>query len=529
MEGRGGWVWAWTIFVLGTMAVFAQNVDEDELRRRDLSGIVFRNYVGPVAVVNTVQEIRGIGFALAAGVQNRERFTFAGKYSIIRAYDPQQPGLSADILVLERDARVDHIDNLNLIVSGYLERTFNYRREDARLLANFVTRYNALFRGNMDFFRQNYAPVVVGYLSPENAGLSTYYAEWPGRSRIVIPLRSSLSAGPRGLIDADEVSRPEVTRSMPETPQALQERRDIVDLREREIRQEEQAIRQREEELRRREQERQAAQQGAQEELDRQQPQENRQVAAQQQRRETQQPAQADQQQQQQQASAQQQTNEDQERQRLEQARQELQRREENLRQEREDIEQRERQQAEAQRQEAQQQQQQAAAAQREPIEPVVFLAVEADPVFARLMILDARGLRRLVSSELNSIRGRRYVPVPEGFLVIAGREGGDAAVRLVVLDREQLQMIRTGNNDVHPDSDLVVQGQNVYAAVKDGNRYRLGLFNLTLELVRQSAVEIRPQTAIQLQGQRLLVQAPDGRALFLNPQTLEQQAEVRP
>ncbi len=515
------------LLVLGGLLVIfpllAQNVDEEELRRRDLNNIVFRNYVGPVTVVNTAQEIRSIGFSLAAGVQNRERFTYAGKYSVIRVYSPEDRKLSADIIVIEPSARVDHINGLNLIVGGYLERTFNYSREDARVLANFVTRYNALFRGNVDFFAQNYVAGVAANLTRENAGLSTNYADWPGKSRIVIPLRNTLSAGPRGLIDSDEVSRPEVTQTMPPTPENLQERRDIVNIREREIQREEQAIQQREEQLRQQQQQQpqqqpnqqQANQQQPNQQQNNQQPQpQNQQQQANQQQPNQQQP----QQQSPQQQPSQQQTAEQQE---IQRAREELQQREENLQRDRQEIQRQEQQVAQAP--------QPARPAERQPVDPVLFLLVDNDPNAAQLTILDAAQRRSLVRSDLNTIRNRKYIDLNDGYLVIAGREGGDAAVRLVVVDKEKLAILRTGKNDIHPDSDLAVQGQNIYAVVRDGGATKLGLFNSALELVRQSTVNVKPQSVIQVQAQRLLVQGSDGRVLFLNPTSLEQIFEVRP
>jgi len=516
------------LFLSLSSIVFAQSVDENELRRRDLNSIVFRNYVGPLTVVNTAQEIRSIGYGLAAGVQNRERFTWAGRYSVLRVYAPQDPKMSADIIIIEPTARVDHINGLNLIIGGYLERTFNYSREDARVLANFVTRYNALFRGNLDFFRQNYADAVVQNLSAENAGLSTFYADWPGKSRIVIPLRSSLSMGPRGLIDADEVSRPEVTQSMPQTPETLQERRDIVNIREREIQREERAIQEREEQLRQTQNQPTQPQQGTQNQQQNQPPTNNQQNPPNQNQPNQQQGPTNNQgqqnqgeQPQNQQQNQQQQPSPQQQQQEIQQAREELQRREENLQRDRQEIQQQEQQIAQAR--------EQSPPAEREQTEPVLFLYVDRDPSFAQLMILDARGRRSLVKSDLNTIRGRRFVTISDGFLVIAGREGGNAAVRLVVLDKEKLTMLRTGQQDIHPDSDLVVQGQNIYAVLKDGTRFRLGIFDQALNLVRQSAIEVKPQTAIQVQGQRLLVQSTEGTALFLNPTTLEQIFEVRP
>ncbi|MCK4515150.1 MAG: hypothetical protein KAU31_07825, partial [Spirochaetaceae bacterium] len=97
--------------------LFAQEVAEDELRELGTADIDFINYEGPHDRIDTDEEIRAIGRALAAGLAGgRTEFDHAGKYRIIHAVDPSiERGLDADIIILLANAQVDHIDNVRRI------------------------------------------------------------------------------------------------------------------------------------------------------------------------------------------------------------------------------------------------------------------------------------------------------------------------------------------------------------------------------------------------------------------------------
>jgi hypothetical protein len=118
----------------------AQEVAEDELRELGTQDIDFINYEGPYDQIDTDEEIRGIGRALAVGLADgRSEATHAGKYRVIHAVDPDTPrGLDGDIIIPLAGARVDHIDNIRRILSGFLEEMYGYGRADADLLARFV-------------------------------------------------------------------------------------------------------------------------------------------------------------------------------------------------------------------------------------------------------------------------------------------------------------------------------------------------------------------------------------------------------
>ena len=185
------------VFIM-CFSVFALDVNENELKRTGSNAINFENYSGPHAVIESADAIRGIGIDLGNIVaSNIDSFVEArpeGKYTVIHTVDAEKKdALDADILLLNSTAGVDHIRNLRRIIAGYLEAAYNYPRDDAETIAVFVTIYNAVYRGNLSYFSENYKVSVLNYLSSDKVGLSVNWEEWAGNTQIVIPLVSTLS------------------------------------------------------------------------------------------------------------------------------------------------------------------------------------------------------------------------------------------------------------------------------------------------------------------------------------------------
>jgi len=80
------------------------------------------------------------------------------------------------------------------IVAGYLRAAFGYDPGQADRLAVLVTKYNAAYRGNIAVLSQKYTPLVMSYLAADNAGLGLRYTEWPGRTRLIVPLGHAAGA-----------------------------------------------------------------------------------------------------------------------------------------------------------------------------------------------------------------------------------------------------------------------------------------------------------------------------------------------
>jgi hypothetical protein len=231
---------------VAVVSASAIDVDKVEVSSTQGTTIEFINYEGPHDIIETADAIRGIGSALGASISGgATRAGDAVRYQVIHAVDPTAPtGFDADILILGPDSRVDHIKNLRRIIAGYLEAAYAYSTQDADTLAVFITIYNAVYRGKLDYFQGKYKQVVLRELSAANAGLAIRWDEWAGKSRIVIPLTSRAGTGVVGSINTTPITdKPTIESLKAGSPTAgVTERRDVVDIKERDQEQEKAAI-----------------------------------------------------------------------------------------------------------------------------------------------------------------------------------------------------------------------------------------------------------------------------------------------
>ncbi|MDR2073044.1 MAG: hypothetical protein LBP60_06400 [Spirochaetaceae bacterium] len=574
------------LFFTALSGLPAQNVNREELERNQ-GTVNFINYEGPHSRIDTVEQIRNIGVELGRAVKNgANRAGTLNRYFVIHCVgDPDGDKFDADVFGLGVDVGVDHIRNLRLIIQGYLQGAYDYSAGDAALLARYVTIYNAVFRGDWDFFTGRYKTLVVENLVQEKAGLSIRYDEWPGQTLMTIPLGTG-NPGSLSAIDTSGLTDPGVIDSMRrDDGRGIEDRQGMVDLKEREadeanqtatlqreaIAEEEknivrdretssQAQQRIEQEQGQTQQQRQEAQQRQQEaqrqqqEAQRQQEQARRdeeagRISRQEAERQQQEAQQRQQEAQRQQQEAQRQQQEAQQRQqeleREQQAnqrqQQELAQREaqqEQLRQEAEATQQR----ADQKTQEAQQERQQIAQDQQEMIESGsaagTAVAAAANPAANRNNLLAASilqtgsALGRLVrvdpssgqtvqSSRMNTLNTRTVVLSGTRIFAIAGINQGNGAIRLVEINPDTLEMLKQGDDDIHQNSLLWINGANFYAITVVNGKSYLARFDTNLVKQAQSSAEVHSYGSCIFQGDRILTQKADGTPLLLNAQTL--------
>lgn len=227
------------LVLAGLGAASAIGVDVQELKS-GARKIEFVNYTGPLSIFQTDFDIRGIGRNLAEQI-DRGGFVarFLLKYTAVHAVDTAEPEkLSADIISLDKDAKVDHIDNVRRILSSYLEALYKYPRRDADLLALFTTYYNAAYRGNIGYFTGRYKSVVMSYLEPATAGISVKYFEWPGATQLVVPLSDAATRDILSALSTTELTSGAVAETLKaREDKGIPERKAIVELKQREVEQ----------------------------------------------------------------------------------------------------------------------------------------------------------------------------------------------------------------------------------------------------------------------------------------------------
>lgn len=225
-------------FLLISSLGFSIDVNKDELQSAGQDAVQFENYGGPHAVIESADAITGIGISLGSEVardlENPLSVQPQAKYSLYHVVgSPEEQGLDADILFLNANAMVDHINNLRRIITGYLMSAYAYPEEDARTLSVFVTVYNAVYRGQLSNFSSKYKNAVLTYLTEDSVGLSTNWEEWAGKTQIVIPL-GALAQG-EASIDTSVISDDKVIEALrADEDKNVEVREKLTDIKEKE-------------------------------------------------------------------------------------------------------------------------------------------------------------------------------------------------------------------------------------------------------------------------------------------------------
>lgn len=499
-------------------------VDRKELEADSSAEIVFVNYVGPYSVVNTEEEIRGIGSALGRAIKNSESAGSRSTYFVIHAVDPSvATGFDADILFLGPGSGVDHIDNVRRIISSYLTSAYGYSDADAATLARFITVYNAVYRGKLDVFSKRYKPVVVKHLTAEAAGLSTRYDQWPGKTQLVIPLSDQRLAGTISTVDTSALTAKEVTERIKEDgKEGTAARKDMVELKEREgdeaqkraetaqketteakaeataKRTEAEAAR-KEAETARKEAEQARAEaekkpgdaaaetkaKATETKAD-----ETKQVAE----------AKAEESKKADEAVAKKEVEAEQDQKLADLKQQES-------RTERKEIA------SDAQKEQdrSDEESRRAVAAALANAKPALALRIADNSFLGDLVIVNLADGKILKSSPLNTVRNRIILDAGGGYMAVAGKKSGSGAVRLVLIDPISLE-IKNQGTDAIAESSMLVKSENDYYAILDrGAKGLLGRFDSTLALKAQSTTEVLPFTAITPTPSGILVQDTSG------------------
>jgi hypothetical protein len=198
LAGRRNGILCILALTLAATTAWPQELAKDELSRAADRTFSFKTFHGPQSITQSADEIVGIGEVLGKAIRaGGARGSYFGKYEAIRVFDPSQTRLlGADIIVFNAGAQVNTVDNVQRIVTGYLETAFGFSPADAARLSVLVTKYNAAHRGDIAYLSQKYSPSVMSYLNAENAGLALNYAEWPGKTRLLIPLGHAANGQP---------------------------------------------------------------------------------------------------------------------------------------------------------------------------------------------------------------------------------------------------------------------------------------------------------------------------------------------
>jgi hypothetical protein len=507
------------LLIGGSVFLYAQEtVDTAELQS-NLGPVEFIDNTAASARIDTRQQISNIGGGLGAAIQAGA--AIAGENSryfvISRSHPVEFDKLDGDIFGIGPNAEVDMIQNLRLVIQGYLEAAYGYSAADAALLAGYITIYNAVYRQNRAYFSGRYKTPLMNDLAEGKEGLSRRWNEWAGNTLMLIPLQTAAD-GSLSAIDTTSITSGEVVEEMrKDADKNIEQRQQMVDLKEREADEAAQKASIQREEIAGEEQSI-AEQRNAIETERRQIAEEREQVPA---------GAASD-------GEAERQAALDKQEAAVAEREAELDTREDALEEKRQDaaaaeeFADRKIEEANAERAAISEDQRELIAAANIPPQaaaPAGVLGIRLNdrnsPVGTLVLVSPASG-ELLKTSGLNTIQARTLVRVADNIMTIAAENNG-GVYRLIAINAATLQSLKQSEDEINRESLIWINGANLYAIVNtaDGQQ-RLARFNA--DLVRQalSTKTVHPFATVLFDGNRLITQNAQGTVQTLDAQSLE-------
>ena len=124
--------------------------------------------------------------------------------------------------------------------------------------------------------------------------------------------------------------------------------------------------------------------------------------------------------------------------------------------------------------------------------------------------------------SPVSVIRSRTVYEDGNNFVAIAGTNFGNGAIKLVLIDKENLEIAKESSEVLSETSVLVEYDGYYYAVVKTGaTSFVVGKFNNNAEIEVKSPVAVKAATPITITTKGVLVTSNDGLPILLNAKDL--------
>ena len=520
-------------FILLTLSVnlSALSVDEEELKSTGPEDkIVFQNYTGPHSKIDTLEQIKSLGSSLAPQIkENKTSYTTAGdlnRYYVIHAVDPNEKSkLDADIFIIGKNATVDHIKNLRIIIASYLSGAYGYSEKDSLTIATFVTVYNAVYRNKIDTFSQKYKNIVVQNLTEKDAGLSVNWKDWAGSSQIVIPLFDVKNEGV-GTVDTSIISDKEVVKRMQDDEDKnVDTRKDMVELKEREAEKAQEKAQNAQKEAA---SESKKAQEEKQKTEEIKKEAENAKKDAETAKKKAEEnPTKENI------KAAEEKTQEAQKKQEELEQQQEKQDAQEKKAEEAKKDAQEQQQIADKKNLEAQEERREIAKDMQEVINKELQDALsnavygmeltDEKELLSGMIKINSKTGEIMKQSPVTYIRNRTMFQAGENYIAVCGENSGNGAVKLVLLSPDTMEIEQESNEIVHENSVLIQDDSNFYCIIQDGKNWVLGKYDENLTLLLKSNVPLKSSTPVTITEDKVIVTGVNGNVKLLEKQTLKE------
>ena len=146
---------------------------------------------------------------------------------------------------------------------------------------------------------------------------------------------------------------------------------------------------------------------------------------------------------------------------------------------------------------------------------------VDSSNLLSKLVFVDVETGKIVKSSPVQVIRNRSIVSTGNGFAAIAGDTGENQAIRLVILDSENLEIVSQTEEDVAPNAVLVSADNYLYTVVKSTSGYVVAKYSNDLRLQAKSTLKVMETTPITVTDKGIVVTDSYGAVKLLSKSDL--------
>jgi hypothetical protein len=158
------------------------------------------------------------------------------------------------------------------------------------------------------------------------------------------------------------------------------------------------------------------------------------------------------------------------------------------------------------------------------PVEGILGASIlSPNGSLGRVVKLNPDNGQEVKRSPLNTVNARTLTLSGGKIIAIAGENRGSGAIRLIEINRDTLEMVKQGDDDISPQSLLWANGNDLYAISSSGGNLYLARFNTDLVLQARSSVTVHPYGGIAFSDGYIITQRSDGSAVLLNPGDLSE------
>lgn len=558
------------IFLCSLSPIFALEVDIDEISQS--KQVNFTNYEGTGRKFESVSQIKSIGYQLSykkTRGSESDVFRYHMKYHVLRVSAEEPEKYSSDIFYIDRDASVDHIKNVRRIISAYLEGSYGYSVKEADAIALYLTYYNAVYRGDTDYFASKYSARILDHITRQNAGISTKYNEWPGRTAIVIPLTKESKKGKLEKIDPFAISDEKTTSEVKKDKESKDERKEIIELKKKDIEKSKTDL---EEEKKKLEEKKKTVTEEKKRTEDKKEEVEKKKEEIKKEKDETSKIKDPEEKKKKEEEikkkeeevkKEEKQIKESEEKikkdeETIKKTEKETEKKEEEIEKKEEDVKKETGETTEEKKDKEKSPEEEALTKKEDDLKKKeaeldkredLLKDKQSDPnVFGlklyylkvrdylegghynnELYMINASTKKIEFKSPVNNICGRRYDVFSGGIVVITHQGDHVSGHRLTLIDREKLTVKATGDNDIFWRSFIEIRENNIYAIIREGNSFYLGKFDQELKLVSRSKEKISEDTFITFFDEFIYINREDKSIIVLNKNDFSLAGEIKP